>query len=367
MKWNWESKDWPSFRFDLKKLSGYEQEFFKNSGLLFGAFKHIQDGEKSNLIVEIISEEALKTSEIEGEFLNRESVESSIRRQFGLEISNGKIPAAEQGISEMMVDVYRTFSEPLSHGAIFRWHEMLTKGRRDLTDIGRYRTGTDAMQVVSGPLSRPLVHFEAPPSDSLHAEMNAFLDWFESTKPSDDRKLTPLLRAGIAHLYFVCIHPMEDGNGRIGRAIAEKSLAQSLGQPSLIALSFVIEKYKKDYYASLERNNTQIEITDWLEYFSQTVIKAQIRTLELIDFIIQKTKLYDKVKNELNERQKKLLSRIFREGPEGFKGGLSVKNYLSITGASRATATRDLQYLVDLQVLTKTGELKSTRYYLNLP
>jgi Fic family protein len=367
MKWNWQSKDWPSFRFDLEELSVFEQEFFKNSGLLVGAFKHIEQDEKSNLIVEIIADEALKTSEIEGEYLNRASVQSSIRKQFGLETNIGKVPAAEQGIAEMMVDVYQTFSEPLTHEAIFRWHEMLTKGRRDLTDIGRYRTGSDDMQVVSGPINRPIVHFEAPPSDTLTGEMNAFLDWFESSGPKGNKKLGPLIRAGIAHLYFVSIHPMEDGNGRIGRAIAEKSLAQSLGQPSLIALSFVIEKHKKDYYAALERNNTQIEITDWLMYFSETIIKAQVRTLELVDFIIKKTKLYDKVRTQLNERQEKLLSRIFREGPEGFKGGLSVKNYLSITGASRATATRDLQYLVDLEVLTKTGELKGTRYYLNLP
>src|SRR5690606_25971813 len=153
--------------------------------------------------------------------------------------------------------------------------------------------------------------------------------------PDRDNPLPALTRAGIAHLYFVCIHPLEDGNGRIGRAIAEKALAQSFGQPTLIALSHTIQKHKKAYYEALEHNNKGIEITDWLLYFSKTILQAQLRTQSLIDFVIERTKLYDRVRGLLNDRQEKLLARMFREGPDGFMGGLSVKNYLSITGASR--------------------------------
>lgn len=366
MAWNWQHRKWPDFIYNQVDLDSYERQFLQTSGILFGAFRHIQDDDKKNLIVDIISEEAIQTSEIEGEHLNRDSVQSSLRRHFGLDAENRKIPLAEQGISEMMIDVYETFAQPLAHETLFRWHTMLTKGRSDLDDIGCYRTCSDAMQVVSGPLNRPIVHFEAPPSKQVMQEMEGFISWFQDTAPDSKNPLPALTRAGIAHLYFVCIHPLEDGNGRIGRAIAEKALAQNFGQPTLIALSHIIQKHKKAYYDALEHNNRDIEITDWLVYFSKTILRAQARTQNMIDFVIEKAKLYDKARGLLNERQEKLLARIFREGPEGFIGGLSLRNYLAITGTSRATATRDLQDLVGKKILTRTGELKGTRYQLNI-
>lgn len=366
MVWNWQRPEWPVFVYQEAELDVYERRFLQTSGLLIGAFKHIRDDDKNTLIVDIISEEAIQTSEIEGEHLNRNSVQSSLRRHFGLDTENRRIPLAEQGISEMMIDVYETFADALTHETIYRWHRMLTIGRKDLIDIGSYRTFSDPMEVVSGPLDRPFVHFEATPSQQVMREMDRFIRWFQDTAPDGSNPLPALTRAGIAHLYFVCIHPLEDGNGRIGRAIAEKALAQSFGQPTLIALSHTIQKHKNNYYDALEYNNKDIEITDWLVYFSKTILTAQLRTQNMIDFVIEKTKLYDKARGILNERQEKLLTRMFREGPDGFIGGLSVKNYLSITGASRATATRDLQDLVENNILTRTGELKSTRYHLNI-
>src|SRR5258705_7667293 len=156
-----------------------------------------------------------------------------------------------------------------------------------------------------------------------------------------------MTRAGIAHLYFVCIHPFEDGNGRIGRALAEKSLAQNLGQPSLIALAYTIERKRKDYYAELERNNKDTEISSWLKYFANTVLEAQSNTLKRVDFYVAKAKFYERLRGKLNERQEKAVARMFREGIDGFKGGLSAEKYIGITRASRATATRDLQDLVE--------------------
>jgi hypothetical protein len=144
-----------------------------------------------------------------------------------------------------------------------------------------------------------------------------------------------LTRAGIVHLYFVCIHPFEDGNGRIGRALAEKSLAQNLGQPSLIALAYTIERRRKDYYAALEHNNSENEITDWLAYFAHTVLEAQKNTLARVEFYIAKTRFYERVRGKMNARQEKAVGRMFREGIEGFEGGLSAQNYISITRASR--------------------------------
>ena len=366
MKWNWQQKDWPEFQYDSSALSKLESRFLRQSGMLQGTLKHIGEDDKLHLTVDLMSTEAINTSEIEGEILNRDSVQSSIRRNFGLDTDNQRIPPAEQGIAEMMVDLYQTYNEPLSHSKMFTWHKMLTSGRRDLTDIGRYRTHEDAMQVVSGAIHDPKVHFEAPPSKDMQAEMSQFIDWFNGCAPDAENPLPALTRAGIAHLYFVCVHPFEDGNGRIGRAISEMALSQSLGQPTLLALSYTIQRAKKAYYQNLEHNNKDLEISDWLLYFSRTVLDAQGYSQKLIDFLIAKIRLYDRLRGQLNGRQDKALARMFREGLEGFKGGLSAENYISITDTSRATATRDLADLVEKGALVRTGERKHTRYWLNI-
>jgi Fic family protein len=243
---------------------------------------------------------------------------------------------------------------------------MLLGRDRTAKEIGCYRTHAEPMQVVSGPDYKRTVHFEAPPSHRLAGEMGRFISWFNDTAPGASNSLPGLTRAGIAHLYFVCIHPFEDGNGRIGRALAEKSLAQNLGQPSLIALAYTIERGRKAYYEMLERGNKDNEITQWLTYFAETILQAQRNTILRVDFYIAKAKLYERLRGELNPRQEKAIARMFREGIDGFKGGLSAENYISITRASRATATRDLQDLVAKGVLFRTGELRHTRYHLNI-
>jgi len=366
MTWNWQQDDWTNFRYDKSQLEPYESQFLKQEGLLLGAFHHLNEEDQNALKVEIISTEALKTSEIEGEFFNRQSVQSSIRRQFGLQSDHLRASPGEQGISETMVDLYRTFQEPLTHSKLFSWHEMVMKGRRDLTDFGRYRTHKEAMQIISGNIYNPKIHFEAPPSSTMNVEMEKFMNWFNQTSPSGTLPMAALSRAGVAHLYFECIHPFEDGNGRIGRAIAEKALAQTFGEPTLTALAYTIEKHKKRYYEMLEKSNKSNEITPWLIYFSETVLEAQRFTLRYVAFLIEKTKFYDKLRGKLNPRQEKAIARMFREGPEGFDGGLIAENYIAITKTSRATATRDLQELVSLGALTRSGERRHARYFLNL-
>ena len=197
--------------------------------------------------------------------------------------------------------------------------------------------------------------------------MKRFVTWFNDTSPGGMNPLSPLTRAGIAHLYFVCVHPFEDGNGRIGRALAEKSLAQNLGQPSLIALAYTIERKRNNYYAALERDNKNTGITNWLTYFANTILEAQDNTIRRVDFYVAKAKFYEKHRGAFNERQEKVIARMFREGIDGFAGGLSAENYISITGTSRASATRDLQDLVEMGALIRTGELRHTRYQLNFP
>src|SRR5712671_2049696 len=366
MSWNWEKPGWPNFTYDSTALEPLEKRFLLQSGEFIGAFKHIGADDQDTLKIEIISEEAVKTSEIEGEILNRDSVQSSLRHQLGLGAEKPGITPAERGIATMMVDLYRSFADALADKTMFDWHRMLLSGDTSIQVIGGYRTRADAMQVVSGPIHKRKMHFEAPPSSHVPDEMKQFVIWFNDTAPGGKTPLPPLTRAGIAHLYFVCVHPFEDGNGRIGRALAEKSIAQNLGQPSLIAPAYTIERKRKDYYASLERNNKETEITSWLEYFANAILEAQNNTIRRVDFYVAKAKFYQKHRGTLNARQEKVIARIFREGIDGFEGGLSAENYISVTGTSRATATRDLQNLIEKGVLTKTGELRHTRYHLGL-
>lgn len=366
MTWNWEQPEWPNFTYDSAALEPLEKRFLLRSGEFIGAFKHIGADEQDTLKIELISDEAVKTSEIEGEILNRESVQSSLRHQLGLGSEQPDVPPAERGISEMMVDLYRGFATPLADKTMSDWHTMLLKGDGSIGVLGGYRTHAQPMQVVSGPLHKRTVHFEAPPAARMADEMTRFSAWFNDTGPGGKTPLSALTRAGLAHLYFVSVHPFEDGNGRIGRALAEKSLAQNLAQPSLIALAYTIERKRKDYYAALERNNKELEITDWLKYFANTILEAQNNTIKRVDFYVAKARYYERLRGKLNERQDKVIARMFREGLDGFKGGLSAEKYITITRTSRATATRDLQDLVAKGALTKTGELRHTRYRLGL-
>ncbi|MCB1224907.1 MAG: Fic family protein [Verrucomicrobiales bacterium] len=366
MPWNWQSPDWPNFRYHASDLVGLEAQFLRQSGLFTGSIAHVPNAQKQALTIEIMSEEAHQTSEIEGEMLNRDSLQSSLRRHFGLATDHRRIPPAEAGITEMMMDLYRDHATTLNHERLFRWHSLLTQGRRDLRDMGRYRTGADPMQVVSGPIHQPKVHFEAPPVATVPAEMDAFMAWYASTASGGGSPLPILTRAGIAHLYFVTIHPFEDGNGRIARAIAEKSLAEGLGHPALIPLSQTINTARKNYYTQLEQTNRSLDITPWLLYFAQTVLEAQAQAQAQVEFLIAKTHFLDHHRGQFNERQERAILRILREGPKGFAGGLSAENYIRITGATRPTATRDLHDLVEKSALTRTGQLKGTRYWIKL-
>ena len=366
MKWNWQKPAWPRFQWDQRALSEREARFLREAGVVVGALRHVGEDQRSSLVIELISTEAVKTSEIEGEILDRASVQSSLRRNFGLGTEDPRVPPAEQGIADMMTDLYRGFGAPLTHEKLSAWHTMVMRGRKDVKDIGRYRTHQEPMQVVSGAIYQPTIHFEAPPSSRMPSETDRFLEWFKATGPGGEGTLPPLTRAGLAHLYFVCIHPFEDGNGRIGRAISEMALSQGLGEPALLALSQTIQSDRKRYYAMLEQSNKELEVTAWLEYFAETVLEAQAYALRLVDFLIAKTRLYDRLVGSLNERQEKVLARMFREGVEGFKGGLSAENYMAITSTSPATATRDLADLVVKGALTRMGERRHTRYWLNI-
>ncbi len=367
MTWNWQQPAWPKFTWDAARLIRAERLFAENAGLVVGAGRHMEDADQEALSIEVMCLEAIDTSAIEGEVLDRDSVQASIRRQLGLLVERRKSEPAEAGIAEMMVALYRNLIVPLDHETLFAWHQMVTNGRRDLTDIGRYRRHTEPMQIISGADYAARVHFEAPPSATVPTEMDRYLAWLHDTGHDGEHQLPPITRAGIAHLWFESIHPFEDGNGRIGRAIIEKSLAQGLSIPVLTAVAGTFLRRRKEYYHGLEQASQTLEITDWLLWFAAAVIEAQRRSLALVEFVLHKAKLLTRVRDKLNPRQEKAVLRMFAAGPDGFIGGLSAGNYMRITGAPPATSTRDLADLVELGVLYRAGERKATRYHLTIP
>src|SRR5215469_4620662 len=366
MQWNWQDPEWPDFKWNSAALAASEQQFLLGAGAVIGSIRHLGPDQHNELLIRLMSSEALTTSEIEGEILNRDSVQSSIQRQLGIAAEKRRATQGEEGIAEMMVDLYKSFAAPLTAERLFDWHRKIAAGRIDLIDVGRYRTDPEPMQIVSGPIGAPKIHFEAPPAKLVPKEMKRFIAWFNSSAPGAS-SIPPITRAGIAHLYFESIHPFEDGNGRIGRAIAEKTIAQSVGQPLLLALATTILAHRKAYYDALERANRRIEVTEWLTWFASITLEAQQRSSADVEFIIAKTRLLDRLRDQINARQQKARLRMLREGPTGFKGGLSAGNYSTITGASTATTTRDLADLVEKNALTRTGERKHARYALNLP
>ena len=219
IKWNWQQDDFGKFTYDNREVGLLEIDYSRQSGFSLGLARHLSREDQNDLIVELVCNEAIKTSEIEGEFLDREILQSSIRREFGLGIADHhRVKPAEAGIAEMMKDIFTNYDSPLTEKTLCNWHEMLMSGRRNI-EIGKYRTHKEAMQVVSGRYDKPTVHFEAPPSSDVPKQMEKFMAWFNKSAPGGKEPLTPLVRAGIAHIYFVSIHPFEDGNGRIGRAI----------------------------------------------------------------------------------------------------------------------------------------------------
>ena len=266
----------------------------------------------------------------------------------------------------MMVKVREGYAEPLTEKTLLQWHSILMAGAKRVA-IGEWRSHKEPMQVVSGAWGREKVHFEAPPSSALQKEMNAFIEWFNNSHAQGANPIKkPLIRSAIAHLYFESIHPFEDGNGRIGRAISEKALSQDVNRPILLSLSRVIENNKKAYYEALKSAQQSNEITDWIIYFVETVLEAQTQAEDLISFTLKKAKFFDRHRNDLNDRQLKAINRMLDEGPEGFEGGMTAKKYAAITKTSKATATRDLQDLAARLTFKPLGEGRSTRYEIDL-
>ncbi|HTL09453.1 MAG TPA: Fic family protein [Chitinophagaceae bacterium] len=369
MTYNWQQKDWPDFKFSLKTVEGELIIFTEKVGRVSGLLEALPEQTRQDITIDIILAEAIKTAEIEGEYPNRKDVLSSIRKNLGLHSSPAHIKdKSAAGLEELMIDVRKTFAAPLTDEKLFAWNRMLMQQPTNLL-VGQWRTHEDPMQVISGAMGKEKIHYEAPASSSVPAEMEQFIHWFNDTAPGGNKEIKQApVRSAIAHLYFETIHPFEDGNGRIGRAIAEKALSQTIGRPVLLSLSRTIEAGKKLYYDSLEKAQKANEITPWMEYFINTALQAQIEAENQIEFTLKKTRFFDRFKDRLNERQLTVIKRMLEEGSKGFKGGMNARKYIGLTKTSKATATRDMQQLLEVGAFVLAGEAggRSTSYQLQL-
>lgn len=359
-----ELADWPKLTWDAAKLSALLAEVRHRQGRLLGRMEGLGFLLRSEAQLSTLTADVVQSSAIEGEKLDAEEVRSSIARRLGLEQAGAAVASRDvEGIVEMMLDATQNYALPLTRERLFGWHAALfptgRSGLRKIT-VGAWRPAeVGAMQVVSGPIGRERVHFEAPPAEKLDQEMRAFLEWFEAGNGID-----PVIKAGVAHFWFVTIHPFEDGNGRIGRAIADLELARADGTAErFYSLSSQIESERKEYYLQLERGQRSgLDVTPWLEWFLGCLGRAISRADETLSGVLQKARLWEKVNQQtVNERQRKVINRLL----DGFEGKLTSSKYAKITKCSEDTALRDIRALVESGVLIKNGAGgRSTSYTL---
>jgi Fic family protein len=368
MTYNWQQADWPEFRYEPDGLADELLAFAAHAGRVGGLLEGLPEDLGTEAILDLMIAEAIRSSAIEGETLDRDAVMSSIRNRLSLNPVPQLVDSRmADGAGELMVAVRNGYREPLSSETLFAWHRMLLGGSSGLR-VGGWREGGDPMQVVSGRIDRPTVHFEAPPSAQVPGEMEHFVAWFNATAPGGAAAIAHApVRAAIAHLYFESIHPFEDGNGRLGRALSEMALSQGLDRPAVISLSQTIDARRNTYYEALKAAQRSNQITPWLHWFIGMVLDAQRDAEAQIRFVLQKSKFFLRFESELNERQLKVMRRMFDAGPEGFTGGMNARKYIALTGTSKATATRDLQHLARIGALAPIGGGRSTRYELAPP
>jgi Fic family protein len=360
----WEKADWPAFTWDERGLAKTLANVSREQGRLLGKMEGLGFDLRSEAHLQTLTEDVIKSSEIEGEKLSRDQVRSSIARRLGMDV--GGIASADrnvEGVVEMMLDATSNYPKALTKERLFAWHASLfPTGRSGMTfiKVGDWRDDSNGpMQVVSGPIGREKVHYEALPATLVPDEMTKFLRWFE--KPGD---IDPLLIAGLAHLWFVTIHPFEDGNGRIARAIADMALARSekTGQ-RFYSMSAQIRHENKEYYDLLGRTQKgELDVTNWQDWFLNCLLRAIEGAQETLSAVLKKAQFWKRfARVPLNERQIKMLNMLL----DGFEGKLTTTKWAKITKCSQDTAYRDILDLVDRHALQKElGGGRSTNYSL---
>lgn len=357
-----ELADWPHFRWNNEALAKPLAEVRHRQGLLIGHMGALGFNLRQEAVLQTLTADVLKSSEIEGEKLDAEQVRSSIARRLGIDI--GALKPADrnvEGVVEMMLDATRHYDQPLTADRLFAWHAALfPTGRSGMRKIkvGAWRGDSNGpMQVVSGPIGKERVHFEAPAAPRLDKEMNAFLDWFNTNNDLD-----LVIKAGLAHLRFVSIHPFDDGNGRIARAIADMALARSENSPQrFYSMSMQIRHERNAYYEILERTQkADMDVTRWMEWFLACLGCAIDGAQTVLSGVLAKAKFWEHIRGvAINERQRLVLNKLFDE----FEGKLTTTKYAKLTKSSQDTALRDIAYLVEKGVLVRSSEGgRSTSY-----
>jgi Fic family protein len=359
-----EQTGWPGFRWDHEQISARLIDVRHRQGLLIGQMKGLGFQLRTEAVLNTLTEDVLKSSEIEGEVLDRDQVRSSIARRLGLDIG-GLVPADRnvEGVVEMMLDATQRYADPLTGRRLFGWHAALfPTGHSGISKIrvGAWRDDAKGpMQVVSGPIGKERVHYEAPAADRLRDEMKTFVDWFEK-----DRSTNLVLKAGVAHLWFVTIHPFDDGNGRIARAIADMVLARSEDTSQrFYSMSAQIRQERKAYYDILEATQkSDLDITRWLEWFLDCLGCAFERSETILGAVLGKTRFWEHfAKVEFNERQRAVINRLLN----GFEGKLTSSKWAKLAKCSHDTALRDIGDLIRKKVLVKDpARGRSTSYSL---
>ena len=363
--WIHEHQDWPNFTWNAETLASKLSEVRHRQGRLLGRMEGLGFELKREASLSMLTNDIVKSSAIEGENLSPEEVRSSIARRLGIDIA-GLIPASRhvEGIVEMMLDATQQFSKPLTKDRLFDWHAALfptgRSGMQKIT-VGGWRTiEAGPMQVVSGPIGKEKVHFEAPTAERLEKEMAAFLAWLAREDDTD-----PVIRAGIAHLWFVTIHPLEDGNGRIARAIGDMALARADGTPErFYSLSSQIEAERKQYYDQLEsQQRATLDITDWLSWFLDCLGRAISNAEITLGHVLFKAQLWDIINQKpVNDRQRLIINRMLEDDFEGF---MSTSKYAKMAKCSNDTALRDIQDLKERGIFIQNpGGGRSTSYKL---
>ncbi|MES9902162.1 MAG: Fic family protein [Sedimenticola sp.] len=368
MSWIWENKEWPDYQYDASRFSERVADFHLKAARMYGRIEALPGNYQADALVDLMLSEAIKTSALEGEHLDRDSVRSSLKVFSGFKPGPLSKDHKANGIAAVMVDVRQKWDQPLSRDILCDWQfTLLQDAPYHIGLTGHYRGGR--MEIVSGAYGHERVHYEAPPPDQVEAEMSRFIDWYNGTSPitgDGSLSLPGPIKAGVAHVWFENIHPFDDGNGRVGRAIADHALSQSLGYPTMACLATSIEANKKSYYQELDwigRGN--LEVNRWIDFFTAAVNQAQDIAKKEVDFVLGKTRFYDRFHDQLNERQAKAVERVFNEGAKGFEGGLTTKKYCVITKCSPATATRDLTELLGKGIIKQLpGGGRSTHYEL---
>ena len=363
--WIHEHHNWPNFTWDAEALASKLADIRHRQGRLLGRMEGLGFELKREASLSTLTNDVVKSSAIEGENLNPEEVRSSIARRLGIDIA-GLIPTSRdvEGIVEMMLDATQQFSLALTKDRLFDWHVALfptgRSGMHKIT-VGGWRTiDAGPMQVVSGPIGKEKVHFEAPSADRLEKEMQAFLKWFGNGYDID-----PVIKAGIAHLWFVTIHPFEDGNGRIARAIGDMALARADGtQDRFYSLSSQIEEERKHYYDQLEKQQrTTPDITDWLSWFLDCLGRAITNAETTLGNVLFKAQLWDTINQKpVNDRQRLIINRMLEDDFEGF---MNTSKYAKLAKCSNDTALRDIQELKERGIFIQNpGRGRSTSYRL---